>query len=214
MMTDINPETLADDLAFIRTLVDEHPMIYKNMGVIYGAAGIIYGFQCLANWGLLKYQIETPLIGWLILGFGPTVLFLAINFWVPMRSKADTRQKGIASRAIVAVFAGVGIANAVMAIVFGLAAYQHGGFSLWLFFPVVVCAFQGAVWCAVAMIQRRIWMWVTAIGWFVGSFGLSLSVPEIGAPFDTNYLLALGLIMFALMGVPGIIMMRSADKTA
>lgn len=213
-MTNINPKTLADDLAFIRTLVDEHPMAYKSMGIIYAAAGLIYGFQCFANWALVKWYADLPTIFWLVLGFGPTVLFLAINFWVPMRSKADARQKGIATRAIVAVFAGVGIANAVMAVVFGLAAYQRGDSSLWLFFPVVVCAFQGAVWCAVAMIQRRTWMWVTAIGWFVGSFGLSLSVPEIGAPFDTNYLLALGLIMFALMGLPGIIMMRSADKTA
>ena len=53
-----------------------------------------------------------------------------------------------------AVFASVGIANAVMAMVFGFAAYQRGDFSLYLFFPVVVCAFQGAVWCAIAMIQR------------------------------------------------------------
>lgn len=213
-MTDISPQTVADDLSFLRTLVDEHPKVYKSMGIIYGAAGFIYGFQCLLNWALLKGQANPPPLVWLILGFGPTVLFLIINFWVPMRAKADKRQKSIATRAIIAVFAGVGIANAVMAIVFGYAAHQRGDWDLWLFFPVVVCAFQGAVWCAIAIIQRRTWMWATAIGWFVASIVLSTAVPTATDPSALNYLLVLALSMFALMGVPGIIMMRGADKTA
>ena len=53
-MTTITPQTAAGDLAFLRTLVDEQPKTYKNAGIIYSTAGLIYGFQCLANWVLLK----------------------------------------------------------------------------------------------------------------------------------------------------------------
>ncbi len=213
-MTTLTSQTAAGDLAFLRTLVDEQPKTYKNAGIIYSSAGIIYGLQCLVNWALLKGQTVVPDILWLLLGFGPTVLFLIICIWVPMKSKINTHQKGIATRAIMAVFASVGIANAVMAMVFGFAAYQRGDFSLYLFFPVVVCAFQGAVWCAIAMIQRRTWMWVTAIGWFMASAFLSLTVPSAVDPSVLNYLLVLALSMFALMGAPGIIMIYGADKSA
>ena len=198
-------KSASEDLAYMRALVDERGKGFKSGGSLYAAAGLIYGAQCLLTWPTVAGFITFSAFVSLIIGVLPTVLFLALLAYYLWRDRKQMQIKGTASRAIASAFAGAGLANISLVIVFATAAYQRHDFSIWLFYPVVVCALQGAVWYAIAQIQRRIWMGVVATGWLLTAVASGFLIPS-----PDQYLLLLGLALIALMAIPGYLMMQSA----
>jgi len=202
-----NSESARDDLAFLRAIVEERQPGLRSGGVLYAAAGVIYGVQTL----VLALQLSGAVaFGDGVHGWAPLVanaLFFAVMGWTLWRNRADMKIKGAASRAISMSFAGVGIANGTAAIAFAIAAAQFQSSDAWLLFPIVVCAFQGAAWFIFASITRRVWIGVIAAGWYVAAAALGALVGSLAL-----YLFALSFVLFALMAAPGFFLMRvSAD---
>ncbi|WOI53825.1 hypothetical protein [Parvularcula sp. LCG005] len=192
-----------EDLAFLTSIVSDHTPALRSTGIVYGAAGLLYGAQCIINWLQITYWPTAPAIVPILHGFLPTVIFLVINVVVARRSGIKGFGSGTAQRAIGAAFAGAGLANLSLIIVFASAAFRRDDFSIWLFFPVTVCALQGAVWFAVGAIRRRSWMSGVAAGWF-----LTAIITGVFVQNPLNYLLALGIGLILFMAVPGYILMR------
>lgn len=142
------------------------------------------------------------------IAFVPTAVFcviLGIIIWKD-RKKPPT---SAAARSLNAVFQGAGLANLVMAFVFGYGAAKAENFGLWLYHPIVVCMFQGVAWYVAWNIMRQAWLALVAAGWFITTITLGIAVfGDIGA-----YLLTLGLALILLMAVPGAVIWRRAKKS-
>ena len=206
----LDPQKAESDLAFMRALVADDGSHNRNFGYVYLMAGVLYGVQCLLNWALLVTDAQASPLVWLLIGWGPTVIFLILNFQNSWKHRENPYGNGTVKRAIGAAFTGAGVANAILAVIFGWVAFQKKDWSIWLLFPVVVCALQGAVWFAAAMLRRHLWYGLTAVGWFVAAIILGLVIDDI-----PNYVLILGLALFICMALPGFLILRSAtQKTA
>ena len=200
-MTD--QDTAREDLAFMRAIVEEGQPFARNFGFIYGWSGAIYAAQCLFFAGAIMTNATLPQAVWLVASALPTVIFLAILAVGVLNRRRFPKPKGPVPRAIDAAFSGTGLANLAMIAVFGITAVQRGDFTFWLFYASVVCALQGAVWYGAAVLRRRGWMGLVAVGWLVSALATGLLVHNIGA-----YLLVLAFALTAFMAVPGFALLR------
>ncbi|GHA93981.1 hypothetical protein GCM10009069_16370 [Algimonas arctica] len=192
----------------MRALVDDDGSHNRNFGFIYLIAGVLYGAQCLLNWALLVTDAQVSPLIWMLVGWLPTILFLIMIFQNSWQNLSNPYGKGTTKRAVGAAFTGAGIANLVLALIFGWVAFQKRDWSIWLLFPLVVCALQGAIWLATAILRRHIWHGITAIGWFVSAIVLGLFIDNIPA-----YVLALGVALFVCMALPGLLIFRAGKQT-
>ena len=203
-------QSVQDDLAFLRTVAEGGS---GGMGVaggaLYASAGLIYGLECAGHYAQAIGALNLPVAGNLLLAFGPTVLFLIIMTAVIIIERKRP-SGGVASRAVNSAFAGVGIANLALAVIFASAATRHQDFRYWLFHPAVVFVLQGAVWYVIFMLRKRAWTILVAAGWLVSGVAMGLLTER-----QDLYLLIASLSLFVWMMVPGYTMMRQAmHKTA
>jgi hypothetical protein len=195
-----------DDLAFMRSLVSGGEKFQAAAGELFLWAGLLYGFQCVGQWLAYVGAFNLPPIGHLILGFGPTAVFLVVVAKVIWRERKAPKG-GPTTRALNAVFQGAGIANLVMALVFAYGAHRAQDFTVWLYHPVVVCMFQGVAWYVAWVIRKRAWLGAVSLGWFAVTVALGLAIGNTGA-----FLLIIAAALFALMAAPGYAMMRLAKR--
>ncbi len=78
---------------------------------------------------------------------------------------------------------------------------------IWLFYPCMVCALQGAVWYVAYMIRRKLWLACASGGWFLTTLALGFTIRDTG-----TYVLILGLALLFLMGGSGWYMMHQAKQ--
>ncbi len=196
-------QSAEDNLAFIRAIVDETTLDYRTFGIVYMSAGLIFGLQCLIFAIHLSNITNLPEIILMLNGWVPTVLFLFIIFFYVWRDRKSPFGNSVTKRAINAAFSGAGIANLILALVFGWVAYQLKSWSVWVLFPIVVCALQGAIWYATSIIRRSLWMGVVAAGWYA-------SAAMLGAFFSNiiAYHWGLTFALLLCMALPGYIMLR------
>lgn len=203
-------KSVQDDLAFLRTLAEgrgEGGMGVAG-GALYGAAGLIYGLQCLGHFGQIAGVVRLSTLGNLLLGWVPTVIFCILMIAVIIIDRKRPA-RGVANRAVNAAFSGTGIANLALVLIFAPAAVRNHDFRYWLFHPAVVFVLQGAVWYVIFMLRKRLWMALVAMGWLVAGVSMGLLIDQPGL-----YLLIAGLGLFALMMAPGFWMMRQAMRQA
>lgn len=202
-MSDDNANPAAD-LAFLKNLVEDGSgRTQYRAGLLFTIAGGLYGFQCLANWLMIVSGKEFSQFLWMLIGFAPTVIFLIVVVWMIATDKKPN-QGGATARGVNAAFQAAGITNLAFICIFAPAAFRMENFEIWLFYPAVVFALQGAAWLIAYMLRKRAWLAFVAGGWFVSSVALGLL---IGAHL---YLVVAGLALILLMMVPGLTMMRLA----
>ncbi|WP_331007161.1 hypothetical protein [Vitreimonas sp.] len=201
-------QSARDDLAYMRGLVSGAGPMQATIGEAFFWAGLLYGGQCFVHWLQVQGLAPSGGVPALAIVWAPTVLFcgvLALIIWKDRKTKVT----GAAARALAAVFQGAGLANLVMAFVFGYGAQRAEDFELWLYHPIVVCMFQGVAWFVAWSILRRPWLAIVAAGWFVATVGLGVVFGDIGA-----YLLILSATLILLMAVPGWVIWRGAKTAA
>lgn len=201
-------QSARDDLAFIRALSERTGQGSIAGGSVFLAGGLLYGLQCLYHWGQLKGWVNLPEPVNLAVAVGTTVVFMAVLIAVLWRDR-KRRQTGMASRALNAMFGGIGLANLAMVAVFGVNAAAEGDFRIWLFYPAVIFALQGAAWYASSVIRQRAWQAVVGIGWLAVAVVLGLSRNSLDV-----YLFTTAAALFLLMALPGWVLIRLARKEA
>lgn len=206
-MTASDMQSARDDLAYMRGLVSGTGPMQATIGEAFFWAGILYGGQCFLHWLQVQGVAPSEGVAALAIVWLPTALFcgvLTMILWKDRKAKVT----GAAARALGAVFQGAGLANLVMAFVFGYGSQRAESFGLWLYHPIVVCMFQGVAWFVAWSILRRTWLAFVALGWFGTTVALGVAVfGDIGA-----YLLILSVALTALMAVPGWVIWRGAKK--
>lgn len=194
-------DSARDDLAYLKSLVQPGDDFSRSFGRAYFAAGLCYGVQMLLHGAqALGWMGSEGVLG-LLVGLGPTIVFLAILAILNSRGNA---RPTLANRAIGGVFASAGAANLVLVFVIGYVAWRHKSLEVWLIYPCAVVVMQGAAWLVASQVRRRSWFLAVAAGWFVTGIGMALAIGNMAA-----YIIVLGLGFLAFMVVPGAIMMRA-----
>lgn len=205
MSTD-NDHNVSDNLAFAKALVSEGGRVQMSGGALFFVGGVAYGLQCLVQWADLVGLVSLGVTGNLINGILPTVVFLAAMVYLMWRDR-KSGPKGVATRALNAAFTSAGLANLAVIFVFGYNAAVQKSLTIWLFYPVVVCAFQGAVWYVASVIRRKAWLAGVSAGWLLTTVALGLLIGRL-----PDYLLVLGTALIGLMGGSGYTMMQLGKR--
>lgn len=190
-------EDVSKDLAFLRTLVSEGPKVQGAGGLVFLTAGLAYGVDCLAYWAQMAFNLALAPAAWLALILFPIVISVPVIAYVAWKGR-KTGEQGVATRALNAAYSSAGLANLVIAIAFGYVANTQKSLLIWLLYPVVICAFMGAVWYVAYMIRRKLWLAGVSAGWFVTTVALGLLIRQ-----PQSYLLVLGIALIVLMGGAG-----------
>jgi hypothetical protein len=196
------PQSVQDDLAFMRALVESGTGIQRPFGEAYLAAGICYGVQMILSAGQSLGRLPHTVHWSLTIGLAPTVVFLAVLACIIWRNRHAVRT-GVVGRAIGAVFASVGIANLVLVAVIGSVALRQHSLTTWLIYPCAVFVLQGAAWLVAFSLHRSAWPALVAIGWFAAAIVMACYI-ETTAWFLVSA--AIGFVL--LMVVPGAVITR------
>lgn len=195
-------DTAREDLAFLRTLIDSDHRNQRSFGAAYFAAGLCYGLQMLLHAGQILDLAPASGPVALAIGVGPTVAFLAV-LTILLKRQGPTGG-GVVSRAFGAAFGAVGLANLVIAAIVGWVAWRQESFTIWLIYPCVVMALQGAAWLVAGILRRRAWPAWVAAGWFATALAMAAAIPNLAW-----YVGAAGVGFLFFMVTPGAVLMRS-----
>ncbi|MGC4042776.1 MAG: hypothetical protein QM758_03115 [Armatimonas sp.] len=201
----IKARAAQEDIAFLRELVESSQSAPIPGGAIFLVGGLLYGGQTLFHWCQAMGWLAPSTVISLFVSIAPTVAFLLFLTY-SLRQQRKSTASGIARRALDAGFSAAGLCNTVLAAVFAWAAIQQKDLYIWLLYPIVVFALQGAAWQIAYQLQRRFWMGVISWGWFVATIGLGLSLKTFA------YGLIASLSLFLLMALPGALMLRSEKQ--
>jgi hypothetical protein len=202
-------QSARDDLAYLRGLVSGTGAMQATIGECFVWAGALYGGQCFLHWLQVLGLAPQGGLPALAIAWIPTIVFCAVLTVIIWKDR-KTKVVGVGARALGAVFQGAGLANLVMAFVFGYGSARSENFGLWLYHPIVVCMFQGVAWFVAWQILRKTWLGFVAAGWFVTTAALGVAVfGDIG-----TYLLILSIALIVLMAIPGWVIWRGAKKAA
>lgn len=197
-----------DDLAFIRSIIDQAPRTQASGGKLFLVGGLAYGVQCMGYAAQAAFQLDFPPLMHLVLSLGPTVVFMAFLAVVVWRDRKPG-QVGVATRAMNAAWGSTGLVTLVIVVVFGFNALREKSWLIWFLYPVMVCAVQGGVWYVAYMIRRKAWMGAVSAGWLVSALALGFMTRDIAL-----YCLTIGLALIFCMALPGWIMIRQAAREA
>jgi hypothetical protein len=195
------------DLAFLRALVEGDGRPERNFGEAYFAAGLIYGAQILLQWAEYAEAIALPGLGSLAVVVAPTVLFISYVLWINKGAGASVG----ANRPLNAVFMSAGLANLAILTISATVAISLEAHFVWMIYGAVVFVLQGAAWFVAFRLLRRTWMLVVALGWMASAVAMGFA---IGALNIHAYIAIAVFDVFALMALPGAIIVRGASKAA
>lgn len=199
-------QSAQDDLAYMRTVVEQGGRPRMAGALIYMAAGLIYGAETLVHWGQSINLIQLSERATLTFVAGCTLLFVLVMVVLIVRDKTRGVGAGTGSRALNAAFGGAGLANIALMAIFGVNAWRQHDMMIWMLYPCVVFALQGAAWYVAFMLRWKIWMLTVSLGCLTTAVVMGL---VIGTP---TFNLVAALACFAWLAVPGAIMARDARR--
>jgi hypothetical protein len=198
-------QSARDDLAFLRGLVTDDGRPMRSFGQAYFAAGLIYGGQMILHAAQAMGYLPQGGLPALLIGLGPTVLFIPVLTWIIVANKRQAAQVGgMAARAVSIIFGVTGISNLFLAAVIGAVAWREMSATTWLIYPCAVFVLQGAAWFFAFMMQRRAWHLVVALGWFASAVAMALTVTALGW-----FILFAGAGLWLFMALPGFVILRA-----
>jgi len=193
-----------ETLAFMRSLADGPEQPNRAMGQAFFAAGIVYGFQGLCQWGLAAGFLSLSDTAYLIFVVACSAVYMAILGAIIWKNRKKQTRTAV-GRAYEAAFQGAGIANLCMVLVFTAASIRLDNAGIWYFYAPMIYAMQGAAWYLAFRMRKRGWLGLVSLGWFVGSVALGMTA------HSATYVLVIALSLILLLGGPGWVMMRLAD---
>jgi hypothetical protein len=208
-MTELRPgaDAALDDLAYLRGLVQSGAELQRPMGEGYVVAGVCYGVQMLLHLGQAFGLVGDQGALGLAIGLGPTVVFVILVTWLSIRNRATRNRGNVVSRAVTAVFTAFGLSNFALIAIVGSQAVRLQSLEVWLIYPCVVLALQGAAWMIVYALRRRAWIAWLAAGWYVVGVSMAFAIGH-----TVPFLLVGAFGFWGLMVAPGVYMMRQPKE--
>ncbi|RYF97614.1 MAG: hypothetical protein EON94_14685 [Caulobacteraceae bacterium] len=198
--------TPEEDLAYMREIAEGGtPRASYTAGMVYLSSGLLYGVQCLFHIGQIVGVVRVP--GWVSLTFviGILVATIGCMVWATLRDRREGLKAFGNTKAMSAALSATGLANCAFLIIFAVNAVRMENFAIWLLYPAVVFAVQGAAWFIAWQLKRHVWMLLTSIGGMITAVALGLLIHDSFA-----YLCVCTAALFLLFALPGWIMIRDA----
>lgn len=195
-----------DDLSFLRELVAAPAEGGAKVGLVLLLAGSLYGLQCLIGWAQANDWLTLRGALGLIVGLGPTAVFLLAVVVILLPTGNLMPRGGAAARAINGSFAAAGLANVALVAVFALNAFRASDPRIWELYPPVVFALQGAAWMVAFSVSQRTWHLIVTLGWLGGAITLGTQVGKVW------YGLTAGICLLLLMALPGALLFAQARR--
>lgn len=198
-----NPDTIRDDITYMRQLVEQGRNAPILGGVFLTCAGVIFGAACFVQWvmTLRGVQGSVPIIG---LWSGATGLFALVwlVFFLQMRARGAAAT-GISNKSFNAAWLSAGIGNMAASIGVAIAGVvSHSPSAMMLAYPPMVFGFYGTAWLVAGILVQRFWMLGAAAVAYL--FAIILALLSMQA-----WLLpAMGIALLVTLGIPGILLMR------
>ena len=198
--------TLKDDIAYMRGLAED-----GRKGPVLGASilfscGLIYSVAAVASWLIHsgRITIDLPVVGaewWAAAAIQiPTVIIMS------KRLGGRRGQSNASSKLFGIVWSAVGFTIFTLFVAIMLLAWRFDQPMVWMAMPAAVVALYGGGWSMNAAIVRRPWMHAVA---GVSYLAAALTAFMIELP-NALGLLAYAGVIFAIICVPGLILMREA----
>jgi hypothetical protein len=196
--------TLKDDIAYMRGLAEE-----GRKGPVLGASilfscGLIYSVAALASWlihsGAIPLALPFPGAEW----WAAAAVQIATVVIMSRRLGGRAVQPNPSSRLFGLVWSSLGWAICASAVAIVLLAWQFHQPMVWMAMPAVVMALYGVGWTMNARIVQRRWMYAVAA---VSYIAAALTAFMIDLPNSLG-LLVYAVVIFAIICVPGLILMR------
>ena len=199
-------QSLRDDLAFLRALVQAGEDNYRPLGESYLLGGLVYGGEMLLHVGQMAGLVPATPLASLIVGAGPTAIFIA-GLVLLLRRHAATMAAGggLPAKAIRRAFAAIGISVLALIAVIGAVAIREQSLTVWFIFPCTVFVLQGTAWLLAFLLRRHAWQGVIAAGWFATGIAMAIFVTR-----QDIYILLAGVGLLGFMALPGYLMLRHA----
>lgn len=198
----------AADIAWMRKLAEEGAEAPMRGGSILMAAGLIYGLGSVVHWAGLSGRIPLEDEGLAFMWVGATLLFFAILTVanLRMRSQGGVRTAGNRAAGIAWAAVGWGIFATFTSVAVMAARLGQDSLLLLALTPSIVMVFYGMGWAVSAAMTKSRQLWWLAIASFVAAPLLAALSGQ-----DIQYLAYAG-CLFALMAVPGWLLMRAAKQ--
>lgn len=197
-----NPNTIKDDITFMRQLAEQGRSTPILGGIFLAIAGALFGACCFLQWAMIA-RGATGLAPTLGLWGGAMLLFALI--WLVLFFQMRDRgvcASGISNKAFHASWLGNGIGITVGCIGVGIASAVDHSPDMLASYPPMVFAFYGTAWLVSAAIARRRWMYVVSATAYAFSLILALISDQIWI------LPGMGVALFLTLTVPGVLLMR------
>jgi hypothetical protein len=206
-----DPQSVREDLAFLRGLVDEdwRPGAWA-FGTIYVALGATLVVHVLISWAGTAGYIPrgVPLVtAYVVLYALVSIVLTWIGGHVRRESQRNAAQAAsVKGRAGGAALVSAFVGHLVMLPVLVIVAVRQQNPVILELAPLVLFTLQSGVWFVVHAMRRQRWQGVVGWGWLLAVLGL--------APLVGTSLFGLGIAAtaVALMIAPGACMMRAARK--
>lgn len=203
---DPSPSDITPDIAWIRSLAQEGSNAPLGGGRVLFAAGLVYGAASLFQWAsvenLVPFSPQQASLAW---GVG-TLVFLAFTLIDRIFLCPPTGVKTAANRAARAAWScvGAGIFAAIASMAVVSWKLQDSGYGLLWLLPSMVLVFYGLGWGVSAAMIRSSRLAALSIASFVAAPLLALMTGS------SQQLLVYAICLFALMALPGFLLMRAA----
>jgi len=185
-------ETARSDLAFMKAVVEDRGPLPWFFGAHLFAVGLIFGTNLLVG---ANVAWPSSLWSWL-----PATL-LYVPVWFVINAKSDYRVMGPSARVFSAVWMAVFLMT--LSIVASLITAQvRTGVIYGLIWPSIACSLYGGAWMVGALIRRRAWMGLVALGCLAAAIACAATAGE------PRMLLVLGAGLLALFAVPGLVLIQ------
>jgi hypothetical protein len=201
-MTRNTPQSVQDDIAYMRALAHEGRHTPQLGGTILITAGAVFGLSAIGHFLIDYGVINLPPISYSIMWGAAMVVFFATLIG-QKRGLAGRPGAGSAvNRATSVAWMAMGLGCFALVVSMVVLAWKTSSSVPLYIFPSLIFALYGAAWAVSAEMSGLKWQWKLSIGAWIAAPAIALL---IGTPFIwLGY--AAGIFLFAL--VPGLILRR------
>jgi hypothetical protein len=194
--------TLRDDIAFMRELAEEGRSPPLVGGFLLLAAGLVFSLASIGHWAIATGLVAESPWSYLVIWGGALVLFLACVVVVKSRQALKPSAHAPGNRAAGMAWAGVGWGIMCLMVCMNLVCWRAHSLVPLMLLPSMVLTLYGLGWSVAAVVSRQRWIWLVAIGSYVGA-----AVVAYFSDTNTVYLIYAAALML-LLTLPGAILMR------
>ena len=203
-----NPNSIRDDISFMRQLAEHGRRGPIVGGAFLAAAGVVFGITCLLQWAAMtgRLAISDREMGWI----WPAAYVVFAVIWFALWFGLRSRRRAATASSSNAVFGIAWIANAVgilmaYATTAIAASITHSQELFYAFIPMIFI-FYGISWGLSALMAHRPWMYLAA----GGSFAFALGVAALTN--NPAELAVTGVALVILLTLPGLKLMFEEPK--